>query len=355
MYNVYLGCYTHQNTSQDGESSQGIYLLKIDENGILKDRKLASVVTSPSYFYLTKDNSKLFAVTEAPNEKGKILCYAVGKEGELTLLSERTAAGGGLCHVMMDPEEKYLVVTCYEDATIQSYPVEDGKITPMFSLRHHLGSGPVLERQEAAHTHSVTMTPDGAYAVVCDLGTDMLNVYTIGAESGKLHRAIKMNFVCPPGCGPRHMVFSPNGKYAYVACELSSEILVLSYDREKGFELISKVSTLSPEYGVSHNFPAAIRITKDGRFIYLSNRGEDTIAIFKVDPETGLIVLQMSASTRGWYPRDFILTKDEKFLIAANQLSDNLVIYERDLRTGLLSLTDEKPMPQKPIALEELA
>ena len=116
----------------------------------------------------------------------------------------------------------------------------------------------------------------------------------------------------------------------------------VSYDREKGFELISKVSTLSLEYGVSHNFPAAIRITKDGRFIYLSNRGEDTIAIFKADPETGLIVLQMSASTRGWYPRDFILTKDEKFLIAANQLSDNLVIYERDLRTGLLSLTDEK-------------
>ena len=255
---------------------------------------------------------------------------------------------------MMDPEEKNLVVTCYDEATIQSYPVEDGVITPMFSLRHHMGSGPVLDRQEAAHTHSVTMTPDGEYAVVCDLGCDSLNVYTIGEESGKLHRATRLNFMCPPGSGPRHMVFSPNGKFAYVACELSSQILVLSYNKEEGFNLIAKVSTLSPEYGVSHNYPAAIRMTADGRFIYLSNRGEDTIAIFKADPETGLITLQMSASTRGWYPRDFILTKDEKFVIVANQMSDNLVIYERDQRTGLLSLTDEQPMPQKPIALMEL-
>ena len=354
MYTVFLGCYTHQNTAQDAEKAEGIYRLLIDDKGKLTERTLTARQVSPSYFYMTGDKKLLFAVTESPEEKGKIDAYQVDPETTaLTLVSERTAAGAGLCHVTMDPSEKNLVVTCYDEATIQTYPVRDGQITPMFSLRHHMGSGPVLDRQEAAHAHSVVFTPEGKYAVVCDLGMDMLLVYTLNEDTGKLHRMTKLNFKAPAGTGPRHMVFSPDGRFAYVACELSSEILVLSYHHETGFALIEKVSTLNPEYGLSRNYPAAIRITGDGRFVYVSNRGEDTIACFAVNPENGRISLSSSASTRGWYPRDFILTRDEKLLIAANQLSDNLVIYERDSNSGLLSLTDEQAMPQKPIALWE--
>ena len=358
MYQFYLGCYTHQNNSNDAEDAVGIYLLDVSEEGKLLERRLAAVQSSPSYFYMTKDQRILYAVTESPEEKGKIVSYRVGEKGELTYLSERIAAGGGLCHAVMDPLEKYLVVTCYDEATIQTYPIEEDQITPMFSLRHHIGSGPVLDRQEAAHAHSVTFTPEGDFAVVCDLGMDMLLVYTLNEETGKLHRKTPLYFKAPAGCGPRHMVFSPDGRFAYVACELSSEVLVLSYDHDTGFTLVDKVSTLSPEYGIDRNFPAAIRITKDGRFLYVSNRGEDTIACFTIDQGDGKIVRSSTISTLGWYPRDFILSDDEKLLIAANQLSDDLTIYRRDEKTGELTVADQAampyPMPENPIALCEL-
>ncbi|MBO6158417.1 MAG: lactonase family protein [Firmicutes bacterium] len=355
MYHFYLGCYTHQNTSKDAEEAKGIYLLTVSDEGKLVEKKLVHEQLSPSYFYLTKDKKVLYAVTEAPNVKGDICAYQIDPaDYGLKLTSRRQAAGGGLCHVTMDPEEKFLLVTCYDEATIQSYPIENSTITPMFSLRHHMGQGPVLERQEAAHAHSITFTPEGAYLVVCDLGTDMLNVYTINPVSGKIHRVTPLNFKCPAGCGPRHMVFSPDGKMAYVACELSSEILILRYHARTGFELAGKVSTRSPEFSSNHNYPAAIRISKDGRHLYLSNRGEDTIAVFRIYPEDGSLALVGSASTRGWYPRDFVLSEDERLLLAANQLSDNLSIFKIDQSSGMLTLTDEVSVPQKPIALMEI-
>lgn len=355
-HTIYLGCYTDQNTPGGSEPARGIYRLNVSEDGKLTSKPvLAAEQVSPAYFYLTKDGSTLYSVSEPEKEKGSMASFHVSDDRQsLTLQSERTAAGKGLCHVTMDPSEKNLIVTCYSEATIQSYPIRSGQITPMFSLRHHMGSGPVVGRQEAAHAHSVTFTPEGDYAVVCDLGMDMLKVYTVIEETGKLHRATSRNFQAPAGSGPRHMVFSPNGKFAYVACELSSEVLVLSYSREKGFSLLEKVSTLSPQFSSASNYPAAIRMTRDGKFLYVSNRGEDTIAAFAADPESGDIRLLASSSTRGWYPRDFILTCDETLLLAVNQMSDNLVIYKRDPDSGRISLTDEQPMPQKPVALVDV-
>jgi len=148
------------------------------------------------------------------------------------------------------------------------------------------------------------------------------------------------------------MVFSPDSRFAYVACELSSEVLTLSYDPDHGLKLLDQTSTLSPDFSSARNYPAAIRITKDGRHLYVSNRGEDTIALFDVNRETGRIMHRESYSTRGWYPRDFILSEDEKLVIAVNQLSDNMAIYKRG-ENGELVLTDERTIVQKPIALME--
>lgn len=357
MYQIFLGCYTEQNINSDAIRSEGIYLLTISEEGkLLGAPRLLDKQVSPSYFYLTKDKNILYAVGEPSSSKGFIAAYHVNeKDGSLTLFSYRKAAGAGLCHVVLDPAERNLLATCYPDATVQVYPLsEDGSITPMFCLRRHVGSGPNLERQEKAHAHCATFSPDGKYVVECDLGTDTLYMYVLIPEMGKLHRAYGKNVQMPPGCGPRHLIFSPDGRFAYVTCELSSEVAVLSYDGDGGLTILGLLSTLSAGFSSTNNYPSAIRLSKDGRHLYLSNRGEDTIALFNVDRESGMLSPVENVSTKGWYPRDFILTEDEKFVIAVNQLSDNLIIYRRDEESGRLTETDEKTIIQKPIALMEL-
>lgn len=357
-YFVYLGCYTHLNNPASPMPSEGIYALHISEEGkLLSTPELLCAQKSPGYFYLTRDQRRLYALSDYGEEaKGGVYGYRVEpKSGRLTLFTYQEAPGKGLCHIMLDPPEKNLVAICYPEATVQVYPLnEEGEISPMFCLRRHVGSGPNKERQEEAHAHCAFFNPAGDRVYVCDLGMDTVFVYTVNPDTGKLHRAIGENIELPPGCGPRHLVFSPDGRFMYVACELSSQIMILKRGERGIYQLEEEVSTLSPDYGAQENYPSAIRLTKDGRFLYVSNRGEDTIACFLVHPDTGRITLQGAFSTMGWYPRDFILTRDERLLIAANQLSDDLSIYVRDEETGRLILTDHQSVPQKPIGLMEL-
>ncbi len=350
-YYIYLGTYTNK-------GSEGIYGMRISQDGkLIAEPQLLAAQPSPTYFYLSHDRQYLYAVSEpGEGEKGATYVYEIDPNTKaLSLNNKRTAAGRGLCHITMDKQERYAVVTCYPDATVQVYPVDHKrKITPMFCLKRHSGSGPVVGRQESAHAHSAYFTPDGLYMVVCDLGIDELVLYTMNYESGKLHRAFDRNVVMPAGCGPRHMVFSPDGRFAYVVCELSSELITLAYHGEAGFTILERVSSLSPEFHSERSFASAIRITKDGRDLYVSNRGEDSIAHFKVDAQSGHAELVKSYSTRGWYPRDFILTEDENLLIAVNQLSENMAIYKRDTATGELTLTDEQTIVNAPVALQEI-
>ena len=350
-YYIYLGTYTNK-------GSKGIYGMKISADGkLMEEPELLAEQPSPTYFYLSKDRKLLYAVSEpGEGEKGAIYVYEIDPQTKaLSLHSKRTAAGRGLCHITMDKQERYTVVICYPDATVQVYPMDQRqKLTPMFCLKRHSGNGPVADRQESAHAHSAYFSPDGKYMVVCDLGIDELVVYTMNYESGKLHRAFGKNVKMPAGSGPRHLVFSPDGRFVYVACELSSELITLAYHPEEGFTLLERVSTLSHEFHSERNYPSAIRITQDGGDLYVSNRGEDSIAHFKVEPQSGHAELVKSYSTQGWYPRDFILTEDEKMLIAANQLSENMAIYRRDPETGALARTDERTIVNAPVALQEI-
>ena len=350
-YYIYLGTYTNK-------GSKGIYGMQISEEGkLMGEVELLAEQPSPTYFYLSRDRRRLYAVSEpGEGERGATYVYEIDPQTKaLDLMDKRTAAGRGLCHINMDKQEKYAVVTCYPDATVQVYPIDHkGRVTEMFCLKRHIGSGPVVGRQDEAHAHSAYFTPDGLYMVVCDLGIDELVLYTMNYESGKLHRAFDRNVTMPAGFGPRHLVFSPDGRFAYVVGELSSELITLSYNGEAGFTILERMSSLSPEFHSERSFASAIRITNDGRDLYVSNRGEDSIAHFKVDVHSGHAELVKSYSTRGWYPRDFILTEDEKLLIAVNQLSENMAIYKRDSETGALELTDEQTIVNAPVALQEI-
>jgi len=206
-YYIYLGTYTNK-------GSKGIYGMRISQEGkLMEEPQLLAEMPSPTYFYLSRDRRFLYAVAEpGEGEKGATYVYEIDPQSKaLSLHSKRAAAGRGLCHITMDKQERYAVVTCYPDATVQVFPVDHrNSITPMFCLKRHSGSGPVSDRQESAHAHSAYFTPDGVYVVVCDLGIDELVLYTMNEESGKLHRAFGKNVTMPAGCGPRHMVFSPD-------------------------------------------------------------------------------------------------------------------------------------------------
>ena len=354
-YLFYLGDYTDQKSNVDAPEAAGIYSFSLSDQGRIDEAPRLLVKTmSPSYFAQSADRRFLYTVEEpTTGAKGAYSVYECQPDHSLKRVSMQTAPGDGLCHISLSPDRKFILGICYMDGTVQVLPLsEDGELSPLSCLIRHIGSGPNKARQSQAHTHSTTFTPDGGYAIVCDLGMDMLAAYRL-TEKGQLQEDEGHSFHLPGGCGPRHMVFSPDGKFAYVACELSSEVMELSYDTDKGFALLGIVKTVPETFTREPNYPAAIRITKDGRHLYVSNRGEDSISLFYVDKETGLLTRVENVPTMGRYPRDFILTRDEKFVLAPNQESGNLTAFCRDEKTGKLTRTDTRIMVKKPICLIE--
>ena len=347
-YYIYLG-------TQTQKGSKGIYGLIMDERGqMLTKPKLLAEQPSPAAFYVNEDRSFLYAVSDA--DPGAIYTYRIEPETYmLTAQGSREAAGKGLCHITMDQAERYAVVTGYDDATLQVYPLDENRrLTEMFCLRRHIGQGPVVKWQASAHPACTVFSPDGAYVISCDLGMDKLLLYTMNYESGKLHRAIGKNVTMPEGSGPCRLVFSPDGRFVYVVCALSAEVITLAYQKEAGLSLLERTSALSPEFSSDRTYTSDVHITRGGRDLYVSNRGEDTVAHFRVDPQSGHIELRKSYSTHGWYPKEFLLTHDEQFLIAANLLSENLAIFRRDAATGALTLTQEVSTVNAPSALLEV-
>ncbi|MBC8542209.1 lactonase family protein [Bianquea renquensis] len=323
MEYCYVGTYTEKGSS-------GIYGLAVEQGKFTGKPELLAEQVSPSYLYLNREGTILYAASEPTDgSRGMIVAYDVDPRTKaLTPRNRVKAPGGGICHLAMDPSERFLFAVAYEDATVQSYPIDEkGNLTPMFCMRRHIGGGPDKSRQEKAHAHSTCITPDGRYAIVCDLGMDQLVVYDVNPASGKLKLKSEMCVPMPPGSGPRHMVFHPNGKYAYVLTEMGSSIVAFEYSAEVGLRARQEISSLEAGFrGTS--CAAAIRITKAGDRIYVSNRGEESIACFSVD-EDGKLWKQQSVSTHGKHPRDCSLTPQEDFLLAANQNSDHIVSFKR--------------------------
>lgn len=208
-----------------------------------------------------------------------------------------------------------------------------GNLT-LTDVKQHEGSS-VHENQTKPHAHYLDLTPDHNYVVACDLGTDSIYTYKV-SEDGKLDLAT--TYKASPGTGPRHLVFHPNGKIAYLVGELSSEIVVLAYNATEGsFETIHTVSSI-PENHKTFNSGSAVRITDDGRFLYSSNRGHNSIAVYAINESGDSIERIQLIASQGNTPRDFALDPTEQFIVVGHQDSDKLTLFERDAKTGLLSL-----------------
>ncbi len=333
-----IGTYTKKD-------SKGVYAVTLDDDaGKLTNVKLAIPSQKPAYLQVG-DHNLIFAIKQI-NDQGGVASYSL-KDDNAKMLSKVLAAGAPPAYVGLDKQRHLLYSANYHTAKVDVFRINaDGTLTQTDSVTHQGATGPRPE-QEAPHVHYADLTPDQRL-VVCDLGMDLIVVYDVSA-AGKLTAVSRYH--CEDGFGTRHIAFHPNGKYAYVLGELSSKLEVLKYNAaDATFTHVQTVKTI-PDTWTAHNGAAAIRFSGDGKFIYTSNRGENTIAVFAVQPDFTVKHIQ-SISTEGDFPRDFNLSRDESFLLASNQNSDNLTLYKRDATTGKLTLLQKNVACPEPVCVQ---
>ncbi|PES96629.1 6-phosphogluconolactonase [Bacillus cereus] len=342
----YVGTYTK-------EKSEGIYTFTLDtETKKISNVALAAKLDNPTYVTINRNNQYLYSVVKE-GETGGIAAYSIDSHtGELKEKNRQVVEGASPCHISVDSGNHVVVTANYHKGTIESFEVneENGTVSPAASIMAHEGSGPNKERQEKPHAHYAGYTPDEKYVVGVDLGIDKLITYEIKDSTLKEVNSLSVN----PGSGPRHITFHPNGKYAYVMTELSSEVIVLTYNPEGGsFTELQYISTI-PEQFDENSQGSAIHISSDGRFVYVANRGHNSIAVFSVDQHSGQLTFVEHTYTEGNWPRDFVLDPTEKFLVATNEKSHNLVLFSRDESTGKLTLIQSDVVVPEPVCVKFL-
>jgi 6-phosphogluconolactonase len=353
---VYIGTYT-TNTK-----SEGIYVYKLNlSSGELLPHKIVKGAVDPSYLAIDKSHRFLYAVNETEEYEGKksgaVSAYAIDeKTGDLTFLNKQTSMGGAPCFVTVSDNGKFALVANYTGGSVASFPIEkDGRLSAVIDLKQHIGSSVNKNRQSSAHAHSITLDEKNNYAIACDLGLDKAVIYKFDEKSGVLQvNDAQSFFQTKAGAGPRHFAFHPNGKFAFLINELDSTIISLKYDREKGaLSEIQMVKTIPENYArAADNSGADLHISPDGKFLYGSNRGHNSIISFKIDVETGKLEYVENISTGGKTPRNFAIDPTGNFLLAANQNSDNIVVFRIDKANGKLENTNFTAVVPKPVCLK---
>jgi 6-phosphogluconolactonase len=327
LESVLFGSYTKR-------VSKGVYEASLNtETGELQDTRVVAEVGSPTYLTLSKANV-LYAV-DKKGDQGGLAVYDFN-DGQATLKQEILADGASPAYVAVDEARQLLYSGNYHKGTLEVYAIAaDGTLT--FTDRFQSeGSGPRPE-QASAHVHFTNLTPDNRIVVV-DLGADKVYTFDV-TDDGKL--SLAATYETEAGFGPRHIRFSPDGKHAYLLGELSSLLSVLEYNAQTGeFTHVETVTTIPADW-TEHNGTAAIRVSSNGRFVYISNRGHNSIAVFATSNEGSHLEKVQTISTEGDFPRDFALDPTEAFVVAVNQNTDNATVYRRDSETGLLAVTQK--------------
>jgi 6-phosphogluconolactonase len=327
---VFIGTYTKP-------PSEGIYAFRLDEaTGHLTALGLAAKVANPSFVAIHPNGKFLYAVTEA--SAGAVTAFSIDRSsGRLGELNRASTKGDGPCHLSVDPGGHFLIAVNYGSGSTVRIPLEaDGRLGEPGAFVQHAKPEAVAgwdpERQKGPHAHSVNFSPDGRFAFVADLGRDEVITYQV--DQGGLAPAGVTRIAA--GSGPRHFAFHPSGKTAYVINELRSTVTVLSYEAKLGaFKERQTISTLPAGFTGTSN-TAEVQVHPSGKFLYGSNRGHDSITIFKIAPD-GQLTFVGTEPTRGTWPRNFGIDPTGKFLIAANQNSNTIAVFKIDLNTGKLS------------------
>jgi 6-phosphogluconolactonase len=349
---VYVGAYTEPPSG----SADGIAVFRFDaDTGALHPVQIVPGVVNPSWLTFDGREQILFAVNE--EAEGRVSAFARDAEtGMLHPLNDHLSHGSDPCYVSLDSSGRYALVANYSGGTIAVLPVAaDGRLEAATCVIHHQGSS-IRPEQEGPHPHMIRPSGDGRFVLVTDLGIDQVLVYRLDARTGQLALNEQGTAMISeqPGAGPRHFAFAPSGRTVYVINELNSTVTVYDYAAESGELHARQVVSTVPE-GVDGpaigNSCAHVAVSPDGRFVYGSNRGHDSIAIWEVEDSSGTLRSVGHEATRGKTPRNFSLDPSGSWVLVANQESDTIVPFRRDPGTGRLSATGPVTETPSPVAI----
>jgi 6-phosphogluconolactonase len=353
-YLVYVGTYTDH-------GSKGIYVYRFDSStGKMTSLGLAAEATEPSFLAVDSSGPFLYAVNETETYSGQptgaASAFAIQPDsGKLSLLNQVSSRGTDPAHITLDRTGKYALVANYTSGSVAVFALlKDGRLGEVASFVQHKGSSVNPERQKGPHAHAIALSPDNRFAVVADLGLDQLLVYSFDAAKGTL--GAKPQVVkASPGAGPRHLVFSFDSRFLYMLNEMQSSVVAYSYDAASGaMHELQTISSL-PKGFSGENTAAEIEIDPSGKFLFASNRGDDSIAVFAIDPRTGMLTHVETDSTGGKTPRNFAIDPTGSWLLAANQDSDSIVVFRIDQKTGHLNPTGDVLQLPSPVCLKFVA
>ncbi len=306
---------------------------------------------NPSFLSIHPTRSVLYAVNEI-EQSGMVSAFAIERgTGALTRLNQQPSGGGAPCYVSVDSSGRAALVANYAGGSVALLPIEpNGTLAPGHVVQH-TGKGPTPERQEAPHAHCILPHPSNRFALAADLGADRVFVYRLDLVGKALRHVENGDAVMRPGAGPRHLAFHPTLPLVFVANELDSTVATLRFDSTRG--ALSAQSTVStvPAGWTGTNYPADIHVATNGRTLYVSNRGHNSIAVFSLAESTGALALEQTVSTEGDWPRNFSLDPTGRWLLVANQRSDSVVVFGRDPDTGTLTLTRQRIAIPSPVCL----
>jgi 6-phosphogluconolactonase len=353
-YVMYVGTYT-----QEGSTSKGIYAYRFDPgNTQLTSLGLAAQTENPSFLAVHPNHRFLYAVNEVGNYEGQksgaVSAFAIDKPtGKLTLLNQVASGGADPCYIIVDKTGKFVLVANYTGGSVAVFPIkEDGSLDKPSAFIQHIGHGTNPKRQEAPHAHSVDLSPDNRFAIVDDLGLDETLVYKFDSAKGSLTLNDPPFAKADPGAGPRHFALHPTGKFGYVINEMGATVSVFQYDAANGvLHPLQTISTI-PKGFTRLNESAEIEVHPSGKFLYASNRGHDSIAIFAIDPNKGTLTLIDYVPTTGESPRNFAIDPTGKLLFAENEKSDNIVVFRINAQTGRLTPTGRVIDISQPVCIK---
>ena len=353
-YLVYVGTYT-------GPTSKGIYAYRFNAvTGKSTSLGLVAETSNPSFLTIDRTRRFLYAVNEISDYQGQksggVSAFAIDrKTGKLTFLNEVPSRGADPCYVTLDKTGKYVLVANYGGGNVAAFPIlTDGRLGEAAAFVQHTGRGHDPERQEGPHAHEIELANDNRFAIAADLGLDELLVYQFDAARGTLSPNNPPFAKVQAGSGPRHFAFHPSGKYVYVINEMGSTVTAFSYDAAHGtLHEQQTISTLPKDFK-GKNDTAEIEVHPNGKFLYGSNRGHDSIAVFAIGPK-GMLKVVEYVSTEGKTPRSFAIDPTGSYLFAANQGSNKIVVFRIDSKTGHLTPTGEALEAPSPVCIKFVA
>ncbi len=351
---VYIGTYTDRAPA----GSKGIYAARFDQaSGRLSTPTLVAELENPSFVAVSPDRRFLYAVSEvgaadtSGRKTGFVAAYAIGADGKLTLLNRVPSNGADPCHIAVSASGRTVAVANYTGGSTVSFRVDHDGSLGAATTDQHVGHGPNTQRQEGAHAHSVNFAADDRVLLSCDLGADRVYLYRHDDAKGRIAPRRPASVAVEPGSGPRHLAIHPSTRYVYVINELTNTVGVFAWNPSAGTLVQRQTISTLPVGTTIENSTAEIAVHPSGHFVYGSNRGHDSIAVFSVDARHGRLTALGHTPTGGKAPRNFTVDPSGRWLLAANQLSDNINAFAIDPQKGTLTPTGATLTIARPVCI----